>query len=184
MKITAEYRSWITEVKAKVRSSQIKAALAVNSELIRFYWELGREISEKQVEWGGNLIEMVARDLKSEFPDMKGLSRSNLFYARQFYLFYNPKKSNRLLDNLSNKLLDKIPWGHNILVFSKSKDIEEAQFYVQKIIENNRSRDTLAIQLKSKLYQRQGKAITNFTNTLPEPKSDLAQQTLKDPYVY
>lgn len=115
---------------------------------------------------------------------MKGLSRSNLFYARQFYLFYNPKKSNNLLDKLSNKLLDKIPWGHNILVFSKSKDIEEAQFYVQKFIENNWSRDTLALQLKSKLYQRQGKAITNFTNTLPEPKSDLAQQTLKDPYVF
>jgi len=186
MEITTEYKNWITEVKAKVRSSQIKAALAVNSELIRFYWELGQMIHEKQRQfsWGEKIIERISDDLKKEFPDIAGLSSRNLKYCRQFYRFYHSSIGQQPVAQLSNKLLDKIPWGHNILVFSKSQDIEEAQFYVQKIIENNWSRDTLAIQLKSKLYQRQGKAITNFTNTLPEPKSDLAQQTLKDPYVF
>lgn len=185
MEITTEYRNWITEVKAKVRSSQIKAALAANSELIRFYWELGQMISEKQVKWGDNLIDLVAKELKSEFPDMKGLSRSNLFYARQFYVFYkDTEKSNASLDKLSNNLLDKVPWGHNILIFSKSNSVNEALFYIQQTIENGWSRDILALQIKSKLYERTGKAITNFTTTLPDPKSELAQQTLKDPYIF
>ncbi|PRD46205.1 PDDEXK nuclease domain-containing protein [Sphingobacterium haloxyli] len=185
MEITAEYKDWITEVKAKVRSSQIKAALAANSELIRFYWELGQMISEKQVKWGDNLIDLVAKELKSEFPDMKGLSRSNLFYARQFYIFYqDTEKSNDSLDKLSNNMLDKVPWGHNILIFSRSKSIIEALFYVQQTIENGWSRDILALQIKSKLYERTGKAITNFTTTLPDTKSELAQQTLKDPYIF
>lgn len=185
MEITAEYKDWITEVKAKVRSSQIRAALAANSELIKFYWELGQMISEKQVKWGDNLIDLVAKELISEFPDMKGLSRSNLFYARQFYIFYqDTEKSNDSLDKLSNNLLDKVPWGHNILIFSRSKSISEALFYVQQTIENGWSRDILALQIKSKLYERTGKAITNFTTTLPDTKSELAQQTLKDPYIF
>jgi len=179
-----EYKVWLTEVKSKIRFSQIKAAMTVNAALIRFYWELGQMISEQEVKWGDNLIDTVAKDLRSEFPEMKGLSRSNLFYARQFYLFYKDETSNSLLDNLSNKLLDKLPWGHNILIFSKSKDSTEAQFYIGQAIENNWSRNVLALQIKSKLYQRSGKAITNFKHTLPDPTSDLAQQTLKDPYVF
>jgi len=186
MEMTAEYNSWITEVKAKVRSSQIKAALAVNSELIRFYWELGQIIHEKQRQfsWGDKIIERVSKDLKEEFPGMEGLSPSNLKYCKRFFLFYYSEIGQQAVDQLPGVPLNKVPWGHNILIFSKSKDIEEAQFYVQKTIEKNWSRDTLALQLKSKLYERSGKAITNFTNTLPEPKSDLAQQTLKDPYVF
>ena len=86
--LSENYRDWIKEIKSRVRSAQIKAALAVNTELIRFYWELGRMIAEKENEWGSKLIEQVAKDLKSEFPDIKGLSRSNLFYCKQFYLFY------------------------------------------------------------------------------------------------
>lgn len=181
-----EYKAWLTELKFKIRSSQIKAAITVNAALIQFYWELGQMITEQQTQykWGDNLIDVVAKDLRSEFPDMKGLSRSNLFYARQFYLFYVNELSNGLLDNLSNKLLDKIPWGHNILIFSKSKDIKEAEFYIGQTVENNWSRDVLALQIKTNLYNRVGKAITNFKHTLPDPTSDLAQQTLKDPYVF
>ena len=82
------------------------------------------------------------------------------------------------------QLVAQIPWGHNIFIFSKSKTINEAYFYIQQTIENAWSRDVLALQLKTKLYQRQGKAVTNFTQTLLEPQSDLAQQTLKDPYIF
>lgn len=181
--LTPEYKEWLTQIKNKIRSTQAKAAFAVNSALIHFYWEIGMMISERQSQWGEKLIDQIARDLKSEFPDIKGLSRTNLFYARQFYKFYSDQ-SNSLLDNLSNKLLDKLPWGHNILIFSKSKDIEEATFYLHQVLENNWSRDTLALQLKSDLYDRSGNAITNFKNTLPDPVSDLAQQTLKDPYIF
>ncbi|WP_257667276.1 PDDEXK nuclease domain-containing protein [Parapedobacter tibetensis] len=186
MEITVEYKTWIAEVKTKVRSSQIKAALAVNSELIGFYWELGRMITEMQArfQWGDKVIDRASNDLKEEFPDMNGLSPRNLKYCRQFYQFYHTSIGQQVVAQLSNNLLDKTPWGHNILIFSKSKDVEEARFYLQQTIENNWSRDTLALQLKSNLYERNGKAITNFKYTLPEPVSDLAQQTLKDPYVF
>ena len=186
MEITAEYKNWITEVKAKVRSSQIKAALAVNSELIRFYWDLGRMITEMQTRfhWGDKVIERASKDLKEEFPDVNGLSSRNLKYCRQFYQFYQSSFGQQPVAQLSNDLLDKVPWGHNILIFTKSRNLIEAKFYIGQTIENNWSRDTLALQLKSRLHERSGKAITNFKHTLPNPVSDLAQQTLKDPYVF
>lgn len=196
--MNTEYRNWITEVKAKVRSSQIKAAVAVNTALIEFYWDLGKMLSEKESVWGRKLVENVARDLKMEFPDMQGLSRRNLFNAKKFFQFYDGKLVQQpvaLITDLAktndsqrtlfvHQVVGQIPWGHNILIFTKSKDIQEALFYVQKTKENNWSRDVLALQIKSNLYQRSGKAITNFTHTLPAPSSDLAQQTLKDPYVF
>lgn len=199
---TTEYKNWLVELKTKIRSSQIKAAIAVNSELIAFYWELGKLISEKESVWGSKLVEKVAQDLKEEFPEMKGLSRRNLFNCKQFYKFYvsdlvqqvvaligEQKNSdcqslNNQLLNATQQLVIQIPWGHNILIFTKSKNREEANFYIQQTIENNWSRDILDLQIKSNLYERQGKSITNFKNTLPEPFSDLAIQTLKDPYVF
>lgn len=186
MEVAIEYKNWITEIKAKVRSTQIKAALAVNSELIRFYWELGLLIHQKQSQfnWGDKIIEKASKDLKEEFPDMEGLSPSNLKYCKRFYLFYHTEIGQQVVDQFPKIPLDKIPWGHNILIFSKSKDTEVAQFYIRQTIENNWSRDTLALQLKSNLYERSGKAVTNFKHTLPQPASDLAQQTLKDPYVF
>jgi len=207
MKFDNEYKKWLTDLKSRIRKSQIKAANAVNTALIEFYWDLGKMISEKETVWGSKLIEQVANDLKQEFPDIQGLSRSNLFNAKKFYQFYNnmqlvqqpvglihKKSADKLqvLDNKQNKnssklvqqLVALIPWGHNILIFTKAKGLKEALFYIQKTKENNWSRDTLAFQIKSGLYERQGKAITNFTNTLSEPNSDLAQQTLKDPYVF
>jgi len=200
------YKNWIVEVKQKIRSSRIKAAIAVNSALIEFYWDLGKMISEKENVWGGKLIERIAKDLEEEFPDIKGLSKSNLKYCKRFYSFYMDNLEQQpvrligqqavdqlqWIDNQNNEgsvvigqqLVDQIPWGHNIVIITKSKDINEALFYIQKTKENNWSRDTLALHMKSGLYQRQGKAITNFTNTLPAPDSDLAQQTLKDPYIF
>jgi predicted nuclease of restriction endonuclease-like (RecB) superfamily len=171
-----EYKEWLLGLKSKIRSMQLKAAVAVNSALIEFYWELGRMITEKQsqTKWGDKLIDQVARDLKTEFPDMAGLSNSNLKYCKRFYTFYQ--------SSFGQQPVDQIPWGHNILIFTKSRDIDEAGFYIKKTIENGWSRDVLGLQLKSNLYERQGKAITNFKDTLPNPMSDLATQLLKDPY--
>lgn len=122
--------------------------------------------------------------MQEEFPDIKGLSTSNLKYCQRFYTFYRAEIGQQLVDQFPNTLYGRIPWGHNILIFTKSKDREEANFYLQQTIENNWSRDTLALQVKSNLYVRQGKAVTNFSKTLPTPDSELAQQTLKDPYIF
>lgn len=128
---------------------------------------------------------------------MKGFSRSNLFYTKQFYEFYSNEivqqavglieKSQQAVEEIQNMYLKQVtlmPWGHNILLFTKCKNLEEAQFYIKETLANNWSRDLLVLQIKTDLYKRQGKAITNFQTTLPDPFSDLAQQTLKDPYVF
>ena len=178
-KYNAEYKIWINELKNKVRTVQIKAAIAVNSALIEFYWDLGKMISEKQefYNWGDKLIDKISLDLKEEFPEVKGFSTRNIKYIRNFYSFYANSK-------IRQQLVAQIPWGHNILIFSKSKDSNEAYFYIQQTIQNNWSRDVLALQIKTNLFKRNGNAITNFKQTLPEPFSDLAEQTLKDPYVF
>lgn len=189
-----EYKNWLSDLKSRIRSVQAKAAVAVNTALIAFYWELGKMITEKEQAWGDKLIDQLAKDLKEEFPDMKGFSRSNLSYAKQFYKFYHMPFVQQAVGQLQSpknqhaeslqQLTTKIPWSHNILIFSKSKDIQEAHFYIRATLENGWSRDILALQLKSQLYARQGKAISNFRETLPDPLSDLAQQTLKDPYIF
>jgi len=170
-----EYIQLIRQLKDKIRSTQIKASIAVNSVLIEFYWELGKIIYEKQTVWGSKFLENLSKDLQKEF-DIKGLSVRNLKYCRQFYEFY--------INSIGQQPVAQIPWGHNILIFSKSNTIDEAKFYIEQTIENNWSRNILDLQIKSNLYKRQGKSITNFKNTLPAPFSELAEQTLKDPYVF
>ena len=158
-KFSPDYKTWINELKLKIRSVQIKTAVAVNSALIEFYWELGKMISEKQLltNWGDKLINQISLDLKEEFPDMSGLSTSNLKYCKRFYLFCS---SNDV--SIGQQLVDQIPWGHNIMIFSKSNTIFEAKFYIEQTIENNWSRDVLANQIKTNLYNRIGKPINNF----------------------
>ena len=174
--LTPEYKTWLTELKAKIRSTQMKAILAVNSALINFYWDLGKMISEKQAKWGSKFLETLSIDLKSEFPNMQGFSVTNLKYCQAFFNFYG--------QTISQHPVDQIPWSQNINIFTKSKSLSEAEFYLQKTLENGWSRDTLALQIKTDLYQRSGKAITNFKQTLPDTLSDLASQTLKDPYIF
>lgn len=173
------YKIWIRELKLKIRSTQIKAAIAVNSTLIEFNWDLGKMIVEKQqqTKWGDKFLEQTSLDLKEEFPKMKGFSVTNLKYCKMFYIFYKDF-------SISQQPVDQLPWGHNILIFTKSISEKEAQFYIQQTIENSWSRDILGLQIKNKLFERQGKSITNFKTTLPQPFSDLAEQTLKDPYVF
>lgn len=186
-----EYLTWIVELKLKVRSAQIKAAIAVNKELILFYWDLGSMLSEKikASNWGDKVLENVSRDLKDEFPEMKGFSKTNLKYIKLFFEYFstNFEISHQLGDQLYAYIKNHIatvPWRHIVEIITKIKNFKEAIFYIEKTKENNWSRDVLALQIKSQLFQRNGNAINNFSNTLPEPFSDLAQQTLKDPYIF
>ena len=177
-----EYKEWILEIKNKIRSTQIKTAIAVNSALINFYWELGQMISEKENSWGNKVLETLSKDLQSEFPDMKGFSLTNLKYCKLFYNYFSIRP--QVEDELHRDVIFQLPWGHIKLIINKIKDNSEARFYINETIENNWSRDVLALQIKTDLYKRKGKSITNFKNTLPEHFSELAQQTLKDPYIF
>jgi len=169
-------------------------------------------VVEKQenAKWGSGLIEQISKDLKSEFPKLTGFSKDNLYFMKRFYLFYykdfiiveqvvqHLEKKHNTTGNIIieqavqqtennrhenwEQLVPEIPWGHHILILKKIKNTKEAFFYIKETIENNWSRSILEYQIETNLYARQGKAISNFKNTLPEPDSDLAQQLLKDPY--
>ena len=204
---TNEYKEWLKEIKIKIRSAQVKAALAASKELILFYWELGESISRKlaQNTWGAKVIDQLSRDLQNEFPGIKGFSRRNLYYIRKFYDFFStfpgsesivprvgaqlekeivPQAGAQIAPPIARQLGGQIPWGHIKILLDKLSGHQETLFYIRETIENGWSRDVLALQIKSKLFERKGKAITNFNHALPEPQSDLAQQALKDPYAF
>jgi predicted nuclease of restriction endonuclease-like (RecB) superfamily len=176
----SEYTEWLLNLKDKIRTTQLKAALSANSVVIRLYWELGKEIYEKHVisKWGNAVVDSLAADLKNEFPTIGGFSRRNLFYMKSFYMFYKEDFEK------VQQLVAQIPWGHNIVIFSKVNDVSEAMFYLTNTLENSWSRDILNMQIDTSLFKRQGNGITNFKQTLPKPGSDLAHQTLKDPYLF
>jgi len=189
--INNEYKRWLIEVKTAILQSQIKAAVRVNVELLQLYWRLGAMIVGKQQDssWGSSLVQQLSQDLRHEFPDMKGFSRTNLTYMRQWYLFY--RQEDTIVPQVVGQLetpkyeeIFQIPWGHNREIISKCQDLWEARYYVQQTIQYNWSRAVLVHQIESRLYQREGKALSNFDQTLPKPQSDLAQQTLKDPYIF
>jgi len=177
--LTKDYFDTLKNIKDKIQSSQIKAALAVNQELLKLYWEIGTTISEKQKEkgWGSKTVEKLAQDLKNAFPGVKGFSLTNVKYMCQFAEEYPDFP-------ISQQLVGQIPWGHNVILIQKVKDKSERLWYVQKTLENGWSRNSLSIWIDSDLYRREGKALTNFNNSLPKPQSDLAKQTLKDPYSF
>jgi len=173
------YAAVLEAVKERIRTAQLKAALAVNSELVMLYWSIGREIMERQDKegWGSKVVERLAKDLHKEFPDMGGFSRSNMLYMRAFAEAY-PNAS------IVQQLVGQIPWGHNVLLLSRVKKPEHRLWYAQATIANGWSRAVLDAQIATHAHRRQGKAITNFKRTLPAERSDLAQQTLKDPYTF
>ncbi len=187
----SDYSNWILQLKQKFQQTQIKAAVQVNRELLKFYWELGADIVEKQekTDWGSKFLNQVSFDLQNEFPEVKGFSLTNIKYIRQWYLFYNQRVKigqqlvGQLPDSNSEQLF-QIPWGHNIAIYLKCKTISEAHFYVSNTIRYGWSRAVLVHQIESGLYHREGTAVSNFSRTLPAHQSDLAQQTLKDPYVF
>ncbi|MBK7053108.1 MAG: DUF1016 family protein [Rhodoferax sp.] len=174
-----EYGEWLSDLKLRILSAQQRATLSVNRELVLLYWNIGRDILERQQAqgWGAKIVDQLAKDLTAAFPDMKGFSRRNLLYMRSFAEQWPEAE-------FVQQAVAQIPWGHNILIITKCSSVAQARFYIEQTLEQGWSRDVLALQLKSNLYARAGKAVTNFTRTLPLPQSDLAQQTLKDPYTF
>lgn len=171
------YFNLLNGLKQQIRTAQIKAALAVNQELLLLYWNIGREILRQQQAqgWGSKIIERLSRDLKREFSEIKGFSPRNLKYMRALAEAYPDEQ-------IVLRVIAQIPWGHNQSLLNKLSDPDQRLWYAQKVIENGWSRNILEIQIESNLYSRQGGAITNFDLTLPPTQSDLSRDLLKDPY--
>ena len=194
----SDFSSWVSQLKKDIRTTQIKAAIRVNSELLRLYWRMGADICEKQktASWGDGWLKELSRELIMEFPDMKGFSYRNLKYIRQWYQFYNQyiiigqqlvaqlgnENGQQLVAPIDEKTFFSVPWGHHLYILSQCKNIDKAVFYLNKTIELGWSRSVLLNFLDTDLYERQGKAVSNFDRLLANPQSDLAKQTLKDPY--
>lgn len=182
--LESEYKNWISELKTRYQSSQIKAAVKVNSELLKFYWSLGRDIVSKKIEsdWGSGFYKKLSFDLSKSIPNVKGFSVTNLKYMKYFYELFQNEVENcpQLVDEFT-----LIPWGHiRYIIDSCKTDSKKTLFFVQKTIENNWSRAVLLNFLDTDLYERQGNAISNFSATLPAIQSELAQQMTKDPYTF
>ena len=177
--IDNDYVSWLADLKRRVYESQIRAAITVNSELVMLYWTIGRDIIERQDKygWGGKVVDKLADDLKREFPNVKGFSRSNLMYMRSFAEAW---PNNEIVQTLSGQL----SWSHNVKLLTKLKDKSEREWYARAAIQNGWSLNVLAMQIDTQLHKRQGAVISNFGRTLPAPQSELVQQTLKDPYIF
>ena len=193
-----DYILWVKELVKRYRRSQIKAAIKVNKEMLRFYWELGKDIEDKQADnkYGSKFYATLSRDLRHEMPDVEGLSETSIRYAKRFYVLYNQYIANlpQLVEETENTNLPQVveklysdlfsvPWGHHRYLIDKcSESPAKAIFYVRKTIEEGWSRDVMLNFLDSGMYEREGKALTNFTRTLPDETSDLAQELTKDPY--
>ncbi|MEM8604716.1 MAG: PDDEXK nuclease domain-containing protein [Cyanobacteria bacterium P01_H01_bin.121] len=171
------YESFLRGLKDRIRQAQVKAALAVNRELVLLYWQIGQEILNRQQEqgWGTKVIDRLAKDLKREFPEVRGFSARNLKYMRSFAQTYPDLR-------IVQEVLAQITWYHNIALLEKVKSTDQRLWYAQETMSNGWSRNVLVLQIESDLYQRQGGAVTNFDRSLPQPQSDLAQQLIKSPY--
>jgi predicted nuclease of restriction endonuclease-like (RecB) superfamily len=179
-----EYVYFLSDIKKTIQQAQVQAVLAANKELIKLYWSIGKMMVEKQqeYEWGSNIIESLANDLQHAFPGLGGFSRTNVFNIRAFYVAY--EKVQQAVGQIEDTPLFAIPWGHNVVLLNRLKDNDRRFWYAQKSIINGWSRSMLEHWIKSDLFKREGKAITNFKSTLPLPHSDIAQQSLKDPYIF
>ena len=200
IKVDDEYKNWIADVSKRFRQSQLKAAVKVNSEMLRFYWTLGSDMEDRKesYEWGSHFYAQISKDLLKELPGVGSFSPRNLLYMHQYYrLFPDALIAKQAVSQLEPREVIKqdlsqmddcglvflIPWGHMVQIINKCKnDEKKALFYVKKTIENHWSRAVLLNFLDTDLYERQGKAISNFALTLPEEQSDLAQEITRDPY--
>lgn len=183
-----DYASMLMKLKKNIRESQLRAAIAVNKELIRLYWTIGKSIIEKQEVsgWGTKFIEKLAKDLQNEFPGVEGFSRTNVFRMRAFYKEYKivPPAVGQIDEIEHLGVLTQIPWSHNIILMEKIDSIEQRLWYATKTIENKWGKRALEDWIDRDIYSRQGKAVTNFSLRLPEPQSTLAKETLCDPYLF
>ena len=194
------YASLLSDIKQRVRHAQTRAVLAVNAELIRLYWEIGQTIHQRQAQegWGAGVIPRLARDLHNELPEEKGFSERNIkrmlaFYREYPHLEFVPQpvaqiesdsKAPQPVALFPADLIQSVPWGHHAELIAKVKDPATRQWYMKAAVENGWSRNIMMIQIESAAHHRQGQATTNFAKHLPSPDSDLAQQTLKDPYIF
>ncbi|HBB32286.1 MAG TPA: DUF1016 domain-containing protein [Cyanobacteria bacterium UBA9273] len=171
------YDDFLRDLKERIRSAQVRAALSVNRELVLLYWQLGQDIltRQRQQGWGAKVITKLSKDLRQAFPEMKGFSRTNLLYMRAFAEAYPDEQ-------IVQAVLGQITWYHNIALLDKLKSLDERLWYAQKTVEHGWSRNVLVHQIETNLHRRLGAALTNFEQTLPKPQSELAQQLLKDPY--
>jgi predicted nuclease of restriction endonuclease-like (RecB) superfamily len=171
------YEEFLKDLKERIRGAQVRAALAVNRELVSLYWNVGRDILERQRQlgWGAKVIDRMAADLRRAFPGLKGFSSRNLKYMRAIAEAYPDEQ-------FVQQVVAQIPWGHNLRILDAITDSAEREWYMRQTVEHGWSRNVLVHQIESSLYKRQGQALTNFTRSLPSPQSELAQQILKDPY--
>ena len=197
-----EYIQWLSDLKKRYHQSQVKAVVRINQSMLEFYWSLGSDIVALQAEsqWGSSFYNQLSHDLKDAFPNETGFSVRNIRYMKQWYSFYyeqiiilhqaGAKLSKQEGDDFSHQAGAKlqmlenfafVPWRHHVEIFTKSKSLDEALFYVNQVIAENWSRSRLEDEIKSQLYQRKGKALNNFSNTLALPQQQLAQEILKDP---
>lgn len=182
-----EYRKWVCELKQRYISARLKAAVEVNRTLLEFYWSVGKDIASKQYTntYGSGFYKRLSSDLRRDLPDVKGLSETNIRYMYSFYMLYYKHIPNppQVAEDFTLSDLCSIPWDHQRRIIDKCKgNPSKAIFYVKKVIEHGWGRDMLLNFLSTDLYEREGKAITNFKHTLPKAQSDLAQQITKDPY--
>lgn len=194
-----EYGQLLGKLKERFRRSQIKAAVKVNTEMLEFYWEMGRDISRlyANAKYGTAFFDCLSLDLRAEFPNQTGFSSANIRYTKRWYEFYNQDNTNlqqlaedfeatncqQTADDLEMPIeFGKIPWFHHVAIFTKSKSIAEALFYIDKTIENGWSRSELEAEIDDDLYSKQSKAVTNFDEKLPASYSGLAKAILKSPY--
>lgn len=203
--LPTDYPLLLNDIKERIRVAQIKANLSANRELVQLYWEIGWLIAARQQKegWGTGVIPRLARDLKNELPDIKGFSERNLKRMTRFYREYpnlshnvpQPAAQINIIEKkdaikvpqpaaLLLELVGCIPWFHHVILFEKVKDLTARLWYMRQTIKNGWSRNVLELQIKNSTYARASKAITNFKQTLPPPQSDLARQTLKDPYIF
>ena len=171
------YADWLADLKTRIHTAQQRAALAVNRELVLLYWQIGQDILARQAAqgWGAKVIERLSQDLRSAFPEMKGFSPRNLKYMRAFAEAW-PDES------FVQEVLAQLPWYHQLALLDKLPGPQTRRWYAAKAIEHNWSRNVLVMQIETRLLERSGKAATNFELTLPKPQSDLARESLKDPY--
>lgn len=171
-----EYTQFLEHIKTDILQTQIKAASAVTVELIMLYWRIGQNLSKKTKEsnWGTKVIETLAQDLKKLFPNLAGFSSRNLIYMRKFAEIYT--------DFNYAAAAAQIPWGHNMVLLDQLQSVDQMLWYAQQTMQHGWSRSMLERWIESNLYSRQGKAVTNFKQNLPQVDTDLAEQLLKDPY--
>ena len=172
-----DYADWLAELKTRIHSAQQRAVLAVNRELVQLYWQIGRDILARQAQqgWGAKVIERLAQDLRAAFPDMKGFSPRNLKYMRAFAEAWPDAE-------FVQAVLAQLPWYHHLALLDKLPGAEARCWYAAKAIEHNWSRNVLVMHIETRLQERSGAALTNFPASLPKPLSDLARESLKDPY--